>query len=162
MQSIWRYLNRWLGIERLLQQVGEVEERARALSLEDAKRCALEEMGSPAWNCRRRELRTDEKTILGELGAELAAFFSEFVSVDNLHSNFSLNRETIRPYRDQPDLLQIGETLENCFIVTKRHDDSVYVLDQMEDVAQDSEAFPSVYHLIALEAFLMHSEGLQG
>lgn len=134
-----------------------IENSTRALNMEDAKSLALQALGNYKWSFVRETPQADELESFEKLGNSLHSLFSEYSRVDNLHTNFRLRREMIKnPYAIRK-FIHIGETYECSHIVALPHEDTIFIMDDMEEFDDETVSYPSIYHLIVYEAALVES-----
>ncbi len=159
MRDFLCILNRWfrrcIGLERIFEEMGALDQSVCALNLEEAKGLALEVLRHPTWNVISSAPKPDEVQRLAELGPAIREFFSTYEAVDNLHSNFSIRREQICEPFNHPHLSAIGQTLDFSPLAVGPNDDTVLIFGDLSPGAEIWGTLPSIYHLIAHEGGLM-------
>lgn len=155
LAGLKKLLRKWWGIEEL-EEIRRLRQRVCFLSSDEARSLAFEVLrNAEKWSCVRSKPDAAEQENIRQLGDSLQRLFNEYESIDNLWSNFRLNRRTITPSHVAAELLEIGMDTGPSFYLVRKYSDVVYEMDEMEEFDADTASYPSVYHLIAFQGALV-------
>jgi hypothetical protein len=150
-------LLRWRAKESkpLLERAERLEREVSALSLDEAKRRALELVdGGRYFRAVKRSLTSEEESSLRPLPRELALLLRVFATIAMIRGDQRIGRDHLGPSEQREGFLRIGLDMNFAEVAVRAGDEAIYVLAPGEEPALEA---PSIHHWLILLARL--SEG---